>query len=77
MTLNPGTEGPPVADPREDRELDPRQQPTFRRRLFDPDRTNEGPRAAILFVFGIIALVALLLTSSQTTISLSTVSGST
>ena len=52
----------------------------LRRRLSDPDRTHEGPRAAeyaiILFVFGIIALGALLITSTQTTVILSTVSGS-
>jgi hypothetical protein len=52
----------------------------LRRRLIDPDRANEGPRAAeyaiILFVFGIIAFVALFLTSGQTSRILSTVSGS-
>jgi hypothetical protein len=52
----------------------------LRRRLTDPDRIYEGPRLAeyaiILGVFGVIAFVALALTSSQTTIILSTVSGS-
>jgi hypothetical protein len=52
----------------------------FRRRLIDPDRAYKGPRVAeyaiILFVFGIIAFVALILTGSQTTMILSTVSGS-
>jgi len=52
----------------------------LRRRLIDPDRPGEGPRAAeyaiILVVFAIIALGALALTSVQTTVILSTVSGS-
>jgi hypothetical protein len=52
----------------------------LRRRLIDPDRAAEGPRVAeyaiILFVFGIIAFVALVLTSGQTTKILSTVGGS-
>jgi hypothetical protein len=52
----------------------------LRRRLIDPDRPGEGPRVAeyaiILFVFAVIAFVALILTGSQTTMILSTVSGS-
>ncbi len=52
----------------------------LRRRLSDPDRASEGPRSAeyavILFVIAVVAFGALLLTSSQTTIILSTVSGS-
>jgi hypothetical protein len=52
----------------------------LRRRLIEPDRAGEGPRAAeyaiILFVFGIIAFGALILTAGQTTVILSTVSGS-
>ena len=52
----------------------------LQRRLIDPERTNKGPHAAeyalILFVFGVIALGALLVTSTQTTVILSTVSGS-
>ena len=52
----------------------------IRRRLNDPDRVGEGPRVAeyaiILVVFGILAFGALILTGSQTTVILSTVSGS-
>lgn len=52
----------------------------LRRRLTDPDRAGQGPRVAeyaiILFVFAIIAFVALALTGGQTTMILSTVSGS-
>ena len=52
----------------------------LRRRLLDPDRAPEGPRVAeyaiILFVFGMIAFGALILTGSQTTRILSTVGGS-
>ena len=51
----------------------------LRRRLVDPDRPREGPRATeyaiILVVFAIIALGALALTAGQTTRILSTVSG--
>ena len=51
----------------------------FRRRLIDPDREREGPRVAeyavILFVIAVVAFGALLLTSAQTTMILSTVSG--
>ena len=52
----------------------------IRRRVIDPDRVGEGPRAAeyalILAVFGILAFGALILTAGQTTVILSTVSGS-
>jgi hypothetical protein len=52
----------------------------LRRRLIDPDRADEGPRVAeyavILFVIAALAFGALLLTSAQTTVILSTVSGS-
>ena len=52
----------------------------LRSRLSDPDRAHGGPRAAeyaiILVVFGIIALGALLITATQTTMIYSTVSGS-
>ena len=51
----------------------------LRRRLIDPDRPGEGPRAAeyaiILIVLAIIAFGALALTAGQTTRILSTVSG--
>ena len=52
----------------------------LRRRLIDPDRAYEGPRAAeyaiILFVIAVVAFGALFLTSGQTSRILSTVSGS-
>ena len=52
----------------------------LRRHLIELDRASEGPRlaeyAVILIVIAVIALGALLLTGSQTTMILSTVSGS-
>ena len=52
----------------------------LRRRLIDRDRAGEGPGVAvyavILLVFAVIAFVALALTGGQTTMILSTVSGS-
>ena len=52
----------------------------LRRRFIDWNNNGPGPRAAeyavILIVFGVIAFVALALTSGQTSVILSTVSGS-
>lgn len=52
----------------------------LRRRQIDTDRAGEGPRVAeyalILLVFAAIAFMGLALTGGQTTMILSTVSGS-